>query len=451
MELTDALKDYRVVVLDANVLMDNPDILSRIPTGYTAVIPSIVLNELDRHKRGAESYNRGARRTAALINEITTGKVGNDYDLPSGGKLTFYLGHGHSPDADRQILAGLPELQKAYSKDRGVFLLSNDHILCITARSKGFVAESYKQRSEKPDFYELLGLRETIDIGSPEVNENLHKGDIAEFDPKDLIVSGLVGGQYVSAHGLLLKVGRSGSNITLQKLREGQSAYGITGRNKEQRFALDMLLDEKIEMASIIAEAGCGKSLLAVAAGLHQTVVGKKYDRVIVYSALANVGESVGFLPGDVGEKTGVYFQGIEDNLDVILSGVKKASIGGNMLKLPDAADPIGYWQSEGILNLDPITFTRGRSLRNAFVIVEESQNLTVHQARTLGTRIGDGSKLVMIGDPTQTDLPHLSEKDNGLMAFTRSLLGVDGFSPVILIDNSARSYVAKMVAERLR
>ncbi|HRI65078.1 MAG TPA: PhoH family protein, partial [Polyangium sp.] len=227
--------------------------------------------------------------------------------------------------------------------------------------------------------------------------------------------------------------------IALRVSRDG--VMGVRPRNKEQAYALDLLLDESIRLVTLVGKAGTGKTLLALAAGLRRTVDDGVYSRLLVSRPIIPLGRDIGYLPGDVDEKLNPWMQPIFDNLEFLFSN---SASGKNR-------DSRGFMQllESGVLQVEPITYIRGRSLPNQYLIVDEAQNLTPHEVKTIITRAGEGTKIVLTGDPHQIDNPYVDSTSNGLSVVA------DRFKPVnlsghVVLAKGERSELAELAANLL-
>jgi len=222
--------------------------------------------------------------------------------------------------------------------------------------------------------------------------------------------------------------------------------FGVLPRNLQQTMALDILLDDEIKLVTLLGAAGSGKTLLALAAGMARTVTENRYDRLLVARPIMPLGRDLGYLPGDVQEKLSAWMQPIFDNLSYLLT-----TRGGGS-QTPDSKSPeqrIQQLMKDGTLVMEPLTYIRGRSIPNQFLIVDEAQNLTPHEVKTIASRVGEGTKLVLTGDVAQIDNPYLDTSSNGLSFMVEALKG-HGIVGHVSLAKSERSELASLVAERL-
>jgi PhoH-like ATPase len=221
--------------------------------------------------------------------------------------------------------------------------------------------------------------------------------------------------------------------LPIKKLREG--VWGIKPRNKEQHYALDLLLNDDIKLVTLVGKAGTGKTLLALAAGLQKVVEDQSFHKLLVSRPIFPLGRDIGFLPGDIEEKLNPWMQPIYDNIELLL-GLSKS----------DRKDGRSYAElfELGFIEIEPLTYIRGRSLPNVFMIVDEAQNLTPHEVKTIITRAGDGTKIILTGDPYQIDNPYIDSSDNGLTTVVERFKE-QGISGHITLSKGERSELAEL------
>ena len=224
----------------------------------------------------------------------------------------------------------------------------------------------------------------------------------------------------------------------------GEPVFGITARNFEQEMALDLLLDDSIKLVSLSGKAGTGKTLLAMAAGLQKVVEDQKYTRLVISRPISPLGKDLGYLPGTKSEKFNPWMQPIYDNMDILLSLHEDKSYENMKNKRkPSIEDFMDY----GFLELEPLTYIRGRSLPDQFIIIDEAQNLTPHEMKTIITRAGENTKLVLTGDPYQIDIPYLDSASNGLSVAVEKLKNEDIVGHMTL-EKGERSKLADLAAK---
>jgi PhoH-like ATPase len=285
--------------------------------------------------------------------------------------------------------------------------VSKDVNLRIRADALGLPAQDYlTDHIERPDVY--LGMRE-VNLAREKIDEFYARGEVAPDSAEGMGPNefALLRDQEQPNHTALAKYSAAKGKFVplLKQLREG--AWGLRPRNKEQSFALDLLFNDEIKLVTIVGKAGTGKTLLAIAAGLHKTMEEQTYQKLLVSRPVFPLGRDIGYLPGDVEEKLNPWMQPIFDNVEFLM-GLSKADkkAGRSYRELIDL----------GVMAIEPLTYIRGRSIPNQYIIVDEAQNLTPHEVKTIITRVGDNTKIVLTGDPYQIDNPYVDSTNNGLI-----------------------------------
>jgi PhoH-like ATPase len=238
---------------------------------------------------------------------------------------------------------------------------------------------------------------------------------------------------------------------TLQPLQRASKVRlgRIQSRNREQTFALDLLLDPAVPLVTLLGKAGTGKTLLALAAGLHQVADERLYERLLVTRPVISLGKEIGFLPGDVDEKMGPWMQPIIDNLDYLLGGADDIQGGGGRASQRGPRSSWADLKGMGLLEVEAISYIRGRSIPRQFMIVDESQNLTPHEVKTIVTRVGEGTKIVFTGDPYQIDNPYVDAESNGLTWLVERFKG-QKLAGHVTLCRGERSPLAELAANLL-
>jgi len=402
------------VVLDTCVLLSDPHALYRYP-GSHLVLPLTVIEELDGQKNRLDDVGRAARTAARLLEEL---RVGNGGDLrspvamPGGGdlriefnglKLDMLRERGLAVERnDNRILAAALG-QAEHGED--VVLVSNDVNMRLKASAMGLRADEHhgdrNQRVEHPGWYDLEVDADTVnEIYQDRRLERDHPG-LDELD-EDASVN-----EFVVLH--------AGQQSALCRIRPGgvtlvrrNTAWGLTPRAKEQQFALELLMEPTIPIVGLSGAAGTGKTILALAAGLEQTFEPQQrlYDRMMILRPVIAVGkQELGFLPGDLEDKLGPWFSAVLDALVAL----------GDNISYAEAKQMLDGWVHRGSLSLEAVSFLRGRSLQRTYVLVDEAQNLEALTLKTILTRIGEGSKVVFVGDMSQIDNPYVGAETNAL------------------------------------
>ncbi len=440
-------KTNKLFIIDTNVILHDYRCIYKFEDN-DVVIPIVVLEELDHLKKGSDLISFNAREFTREMNEIA-GKNLFSKGISLGknmGKLFVETGKEYSeklqrsfPEKtpDHRILA-ITEYLTTDNRGRQVTLISKDINLRMKAKSLGLDAQDFENDKVR-NLDELNRAVRTVEgydtklitrlyeepQGIPAKEFHFHQEPIANecYILKNSKISALARYEHSSE-----------SIIRVEKLR----AYGIEPRNAEQTFSLDMLMNPRIDLVALTGRAGTGKTLLALAAALHQR---KQFQQILLARPIVPLANrDLGFLPGDVKEKISPYMQPLFDNLSVIKYKFKANS---------SEYQKIDELQKEEQLVITPLAYIRGRSLSNVFFIIDEAQNLTPHEVKTIITRAGEGTKMVFTGDIEQIDSPYLDAKSNGLSYLTDKMKGQDLFAHVNLVKGE-RSYLAELASNIL-
>ena len=408
----------KIFIIDTNVVLFDPQAIFKFAE-HDLIIPIVVIEEVDHFKRDMTENGRNARSFSRMMDELReTGPLSKGVLLKNGGKLTVDLGvNERTPDfpeldlkkPDNQMLA-LAMKYARNNKDREVMFISKDINLRIKADAVGVTAEDYEpSKFEMEDTYTGTA---TLSIPGEAIDEFYVKkrlpveGTDRKLNPNQFI---FVKDQSNPNHTAIGRYDGT-QNCIVPVIKPVEGLWGVYPRNAEQTFAIDLLLNDEIKLVSLVGKAGTGKTLLAIAAGLSKTVDEGLYTRLLVSRPVMPMGKDIGYLPGTVEEKLNPYMQPIFDNIDFLfgVSTVSKTSrrgVGKGCQEL----------MNQGLLNIEPLTYIRGRSIPNQFMIVDEAQNLTPHEIKTIITRAGEGTKIVLTGDTEQIDSPYLDSQNNGL------------------------------------
>jgi PhoH-like ATPase len=393
-------------ILDANILLHDPNSIFSFDDN-TVIIPVAVISEIDRFKKEHTDRGYNARAVVRLLDGLRTQhSLAEGVDLPNGGRLRVHCdperllieSNGH---ADLEILRVARAIQAAEA-DTPVVIVTKDINLRIRADAGGLRAEDYERdQIELTDVYP--GFLER-GLAVERFRAFQDKGELAlggeRVDPNEYFLLRPDDGSRSSA---LARADASGERlIALKAAPEG--LWGVKARNKEQYFAIDALLDEQIQLVTLMGKAGTGKTLLALAAALHLALRRKRYRGVLVCRPIYPVGRDLGYLPGDISQKLDPWVKPITDTIEFLLDA------GGSVKGHPDAADLL----RSGTVEIQPLTYIRGRSIANRFVVIDEAQNLTPLEIKTVITRMGQGAKVVLTGDPWQIDNPYVDMNSNG-------------------------------------
>ncbi len=441
------MKNKKTFVLDTSVLIYNPRSLFAFEDN-DIVLPIFVIEELDKLKKGVENTSRNAREASRLIDELRGEKnLAKGVDLPGGGKLKIMLNHISTKDIekeglnldfkDNRILNVAFDLRKK-NKDKKVILVSKDINMRIKADALGIMAENL-ETERIPDINKLYSGRNEYIIPRKEIEKIYsEKGLAPSKEMKDLLPNEFLtlNSSSGSSHSALARYNKK-KNAILSLKNENIKTWGITPRNREQKFALDILIDPDIKLVTLIGKAGTGKTLLALAAGLEQTISERIYSRLVVSRPIFPMGRDIGYLPGEIEDKLRPWMQPINDNLDYLMN----VRPGKNKNK-----KSIQTLFEDGYVEVEPLTYIRGRSLQNQFLIVDEAQNLTPHEIKTIITRVGAGTKIVLTGDPYQIDNPYLDSASNGLTYLVEKFKN-ESISGHITFVKGERSELAELAA----
>jgi PhoH-like ATPase len=405
-------KKTKTFVLDTNVLLFDPSAINKFGNN-NVFIPLIVVEELDRFKKDQNENGRNARYFARLVDDLReSASLVKGVPLHSGGLLkisilrepaTKHAGIDLSIN-DNLILANALYLQE---NGENVVLITKDINLRLKADALGVAAEDYETSEITID--ELYSGQRVFEVDAQRL-QDFEKNRFLELDEKEH--GFFYANEYLVVHETgnpqHRQLGRfhqkKGGIVPLIKPREG--VWGIHPKNVEQQFALDALLNNEISLVSLVGKAGTGKTLLAIAAGLESAIGQQQFSRVLVSRPIVPMGRDLGFLPGDVNEKLGPWMQPIFDNIDFLFGNQR-------------ASNQTTTWDeliNQGLLHVEPLTYIRGRSLPGQYMIVDEAQNLTPHEIKTIITRAGEGTKIVLTGDSEQIDNPYLDSINNGLV-----------------------------------
>ncbi|MBK5914639.1 PhoH family protein [Rhodocyclus purpureus] len=460
------LPPAKLFVIDTNVLLHDPTSVFRFQE-HDIFLPMMTLEELDDHKRGTSELARSARQITRTLDEIVgcceeialgVPLAGPSHDLASGRlfvqteAIPAELPAGlPTAKADNQILAVTMHLQRRHPK-RAVILVSKDINMRLKARALGLEAQDYfndkvledtdllySGASELPeDFWETHGQgmeswkqegRTLYRVQGPLCPQLLVNEFVHQEGPRPL-------------NAIVRKVaGKTAELETLTDYTHAKNAvWGVTARNREQNFALNLLMDPEIDFVTLLGQAGTGKTLLTLAAGLTQVLETKRYAEIIMTRVTVPVGEDIGFLPGTEEEKMGPWMGALEDNLEVLNNSDEAGGEWGRAA----TRDLIG-----SRIKIKSLNFMRGRTFLNKFLIIDEAQNLTPKQMKTLITRAGPGTKVVCLGNIAQIDTPYLTEGSSGLTYVVDRFKGWE-HSGHVTLQRGERSRLADRAGEVL-
>ncbi|MGG1877721.1 PhoH family protein [Paenibacillus cisolokensis] len=442
----------KIFVLDTNVLLHDPQSIYAFEE-HEVVIPAIVLEEIDSKKRHADEIGRNARQVSRLLDGLREhGHLHDGVPMENGGLLKVELNHRSfvrvqelfsEASNDNRILAvalnyKLEEEEKA-GDGRPVVLVSKDVLVRIKADVLGLDAQDYlSDRTADPS--ELFPGYTTLKV-HPAVIDEFYSYRYLPVQPLQLSYS-LYPHEFVilkdemgSGKSALLRVNEDATRLEPLYL-SNEPVWGISARNAQQRMALELLLNDDIPLVTITGKAGTGKTLLALAAGLSKVEDEHKYKKLLIARPVVPMGKDIGYLPGEKDEKLRPWMQPIYDNLEYLFDTKKAGDIDKILMGL-------------GSIQVEALTYIRGRSIPGQFIIVDEAQNLSRHEVKTIVSRAGEGSKVILMGDPEQIDHPYLDAVSNGL-TYVVERFKQEGLSGHITLTKGERSKLAQLAADLL-
>lgn len=434
-------------VLDTNVILHDGGCLERFQE-HDVLVPMTVIEELDRFKRGKEDINLQARRFLRRLDELTDEVLSEEgaYLGPGLGHIRITLQHHLDPaikqvfvedKADHRIL-NAAFVQQQQDREIQVILVTKDVNLRLKAKSLGVFAQDYT--SDKVESFDKIykGKRLIDNLPSSTIDDFYESESWDQFDELDLT-------EPMTPNEFFIL--RSGSKSAMAKFDPignrlvrvpKKKAYGITPRNAEQAFALDALLDDSIQLVTIVGKAGTGKTLLALAAALECRT---NFRQILLTRPTVPLSDrDIGFLPGDIHSKLDPYMQPLFDNLDVIRHQFDDKSA---------AAGKINDMRLNDKIVIEPLAYIRGRSLQRIYFIIDEAQNLTPHEVKTIVTRAGEGTKIILTGDIQQIDHPYLDSLSNGMTYLINRMRGQSIYAHISL-EKGERSKLADIAGSVL-
>ena len=441
----------KIFVLDTNVLLHDPNSIFAFKENEV-IIPAIVLEEIDSKKRNADEIGRNARTVSRLLDGLRElGHLHSGVELEHGGTLKVELNHrsflkvqemfGEVSNDNRILAVALNYLNEEKEKPdpRPVVLVSKDVLVRIKADVLGITPEDFLS-DRTGDLDELYAGYQTLMVHPSLIDEYYSNRSLsvkqlglsyALYPHEFIILKDEIG----STKSALLKVNSDASR--LEPLFLGNDAvWGISARNAQQRMALELLLNDDIPLVTITGKAGTGKTLLALAAGLFKVEDAHKYKKLLIARPVVPMGKDIGYLPGEKDEKLRPWMQPIYDNLEYLFDTKKAGDIDKILMGL-------------GSIQVEALTYIRGRSIPAQFIIIDEAQNLSRHEVKTIVSRAGEGSKVILMGDPEQIDHPYLDAASNGL-SYIVEKFKQQGISGHITLEKGERSHLAQLAADLL-
>ncbi|PKM99990.1 MAG: phosphate starvation-inducible protein PhoH [Elusimicrobia bacterium HGW-Elusimicrobia-2] len=429
-------------VLDTNVLIHDPASIFSFGDN-NVILPITVIEELDGLKKFHDERGKSARSASRRIDGLRKrGSLVQGVKSREGGTVKVLIGSGEKlPDsfaskADNTILSFAVHLNKTAG---GVVFISKDINMRIKAQVLGLETEDYD--TMKVNFSELYNGWREIEMSPEGINKFYSDGVIV---PE---------GEFLENEYLIMKNAADPKQTALARFKKGKAVkllqpksmlWGVKPLNVQQTFAIESLMDDKIKLVAFIGIAGTGKTLLALAGGLSKVFDDNAYRKLLISRPVIAMGKDIGYLPGTKEEKLAPWMRAIYDNLEFLVSASGKGEMGGE-----DLESQVDWLFSSGKIEVEALTYIRGRSIPKQFMIVDEAQNLTPHELKTIVSRAGEDTKIVLTGDPYQIDNPYLDASSNGLTYIIERFKGQEVFSSMTFVT-SERSPLARLAAELL-
>ena len=434
----------KTFVIDTNVLLHNPASLFAFADNHV-VIPMVVLEELDKFKSASNELGQNSREVARALDRLRgQGSLREGVKTPQGGTIQVVMDsdriEGLVPGVNDNRILGCAHHLKSQGKQ--VFFISKDINARVKADALDIPSEDFKAMRVNVD--ELYTGYITVDLPGDEVDDLVGKPSI---DPATLVAKDdlpLAWNQFVvlrdranKDHIGILRF--DGSDGRLKPLsQDPPDLYSVVPRSPEQRMAFELLLNDNIKLVTLVGRAGTGKTLLALACGLNKVIDSERYKKLLVSRPIMPLGADIGYLPGTKDEKLTHWMGPIFDNLHFLLASEER-----------DPDDVIKRLIAEETITMEALTYIRGRSIARQFVIVDEAQNLTPHEIKTIVSRAGEDTKVVLTGDPHQIDNPYLDSNSNGLTHVVERLRGQE-LAGHVTFTKSERSELAGVAADML-
>lgn len=442
----------KIFVLDTNVLLQDPNAIFAFEDNEV-VIPAVVLEEIDSKKRNADEIGRNARHVSRLLDGLrTVGSLSEGVTLENGGRLKVELNHRSFSKLqevfaeitnDNRILAVALNYHLEEQENLGnrpVVIVSKDTLVRIKADVLGITAQDYLTDRIVTHSDELYAGYVTLHVHPSIIDEFYTYRTLAasglnisyKLNPHEFVV---LKDELGTSKSALLKVNEDGKKLDPLFL-SNEPIWGIAARNAQQRMALELLLNDDIPLVTLSGKAGTGKTLLTLAAGLLKIEDERKYKKLLIARPVVPMGKDIGYLPGEKDEKLRPWMQPIYDNLEFLFDTKKPGDIDKILAGL-------------GSIQVEALTYIRGRSIPGQFIIIDEAQNLSKHEVKTIVSRVGEGSKIVLLGDPEQIDHPYLDASSNGL-AYVIERFKQESVSGHITLERGERSHLAQLAADLL-
>ncbi|MCK5808998.1 PhoH family protein [bacterium] len=438
---------HKIFVLDTNVLLSDPQAISRFEDN-DIIIPLVVIEELDKFKKDMNQIGLAARSFSRLIESLRTkGSLIEGVETPQGGILRIVMAQKITMPSDLgdrvndNIILMVAKKISDDNPDRTVILVSKDINVRIKADALGVMAETYK--NETVNYTKLHKGWNELKVKGVLIDELFLTKKLPFDEVQDPAFQSWLPNQFYrlvdednERHQAVVKADPFLKALVPQN--QYRDVWGISARNLGQKMALDLLMDDRIKLVSLIGMAGTGKTLLAIAVGLQKCLEEGAYTKMLVTRPIYPMGRDIGYLPGTVEEKLKPWMQPVFDNLDYLLAGYNSAKF-GKMSEILGA----------GLIEVEALTYIRGRSIPDQYIIVDEAQNLTPHEIKTIVSRVGENTKIVLTGDPFQIDNPYMNESSNGL-SFIADRFKELPLAGHIILEKGERSQLANAAAKLL-
>lgn len=442
----------KIFVLDTNVLLHDPNALFAFKDNEV-IIPAVVLEEIDSKKRNADEIGRNARVVSRLLDGLRElGHLHSGVPLPNGGTLKVELNHrsflkvqemfGEMSNDNRILAVALNYSleQQDLDTQKPIVLVSKDVLVRVKADVLGLMTEDYLSDQSVRSGDELYTGYQTVLVHPAVIDEFYtyrylqikHLQLQMKLYPHEFVI---LKDEMGTSKSALLKVSTDGTKLEPLYL-SNDPVWGITARNAQQRMGLELLLNDDIPLVTLSGKAGTGKTLLALASGLLKVEDERKYKKLLIARPVVPMGKDIGYLPGEKEEKLRPWMQPIYDNLEFLFDTKKSGDIDKILLGM-------------GSIQVEALTYIRGRSIPGQFIIIDEAQNLSKHEVKTIVSRVGEGSKIVLMGDPEQIDHPYLDSASNGL-TYLIERFKQETISGHVMLERGERSKLAQVAADLL-
>lgn len=430
----------KTYVLDTNVLLSDPDCIGAFEDN-DLIIPLAVIEELDRHKSRQDEVGKNARSINRTLDALRSrGSLFTGVKLNTGGtlkvvtvphavfdKMPAELMSETQVKVDNLIIAFMIHCRDAVPPESRPILVSKDINVRLKCDSLGMVCQDYlrmRVTKNEQEFYH--GVR-VVEVEKSLIDKLYVDGTIPKTDvtlavgaaPNEIVILKAMEGTTTIASVMTRSISEKG---ILKRIENYDKVFTLVPKNKEQRFSLDLLMDPSVKLVTLVGPSGTGKTLLALAAGLEQLKslgANGVYDKMLVTRSVQPVGKDIGFLPGTMQEKMDPWLAPVKDNLDFLLSSSKQLNKrrrrNNNNEEMFGNEPYLSLMQEKGLIEVEAITYIRGRSIPRAYIVIDEVQNLSMHEIKTIITRAGEGTKIILTGDIEQIDNVHVDVYTNGL------------------------------------